>query len=150
MPITILCPNCKQELTINPSKNVEERVADCPKCKQVICIGNCLPKYSLRVSTNAYQLHFGKQWIGRNVPDTDVDISIEDNTNKMSRRHAIIHLQCDTQGVVLTLEDHGKNPTEIQNVELENGDIIYLNINDSIKMGGTKMYISNEYGDQTI
>ena len=65
----------------------------------------------------------------------------------MSRRHALVHLACAPSGIVCTFEEHGKNPTQLQGIELVNDDIIYLNVNDCLKLGDIKMYLAAAYGE---
>lgn len=147
MAIFIKCPHCKEELSLNPQMDLEKRQFDCPKCKQVVTVADSLPRCSLVTGGKRYQLHWGRNSIGRNYPNTDVDIPITDESNQMSRHHADIMLQCTNNGIDATIEDFGKNSTRIQGIELSNGDIIYLNPNDAIQMGAVIMYLSNEYGN---
>lgn len=147
MPIYIRCPKCNEELSLNPQKDLEKRLFDCPKCKQTIKVADSLPKCSLVSGEKKYQLHWGNNTIGREYPNADVSIPIKDSSNQMSRHHADIMVVCEANGIDITLEDFGKNPTSIHGVELMNGDIVYLNPNDPIQMGKVKMYLSNEYGN---
>lgn len=147
MAIFIKCPNCEEELSLNPQNDLEKRQFDCPKCKQTIKVADSLPKCSLCQGSRSHQLHWGNNTIGRNYPNASVDIPITDDSNQMSRHHADIMLQCTDNGINVTIEDFGKNPTKIQGIELINGDIVYLNPNDTIQMGSVTMYLTNEYGN---
>lgn len=147
MAVYIKCPNCHEELSLNPQNDLEKRQFDCPKCKQTIKVSDSLPKCSLCQGSQRHQLRWGKNTIGRNYPNVSVDIPINDASSQMSRHHADIMLRCTNEGIDITLEDFGKNPTKIQGIVLVNGDIIYLNPNDSIQMGAVTMYLSNEYGN---
>lgn len=147
MAIFIKCPNCSEELSLNPQNDLEKRQFGCPKCKQTIKISDSLPKCSLCQGSKRHQLYWGNNTIGRKYSNADVNILIADESNQMSRHHADIFLQCTNAGIDVTIEDFGKNPTKIQGIELVNGDIIYLNPNDSIQMGAVTMYLSNDYGN---
>lgn len=147
MAVFIKCPNCNEELSLNPQKDMEKRKFDCPKCKQVVTVADSLPRCSLATGDKRHQLHWGNNTIGRSYPDASVNIPIADESSLMSRHHADIVLQCTNNGIDVTLEDFGKNPTKVQGIGLINGDIVYLNPNDSIQMGSVTMYLTNEYGN---
>lgn len=145
MNIFIKCPNCGGELQVASAEGLESKNASCPQCKQPNSIKDYLPKYSLKVDGKNYQLHFGRQWVGRQKDGNDTEVQIPDETRYMSKKHAIIELRCTAAGVECTFEEHGKNPTAKEGIELIKDDIIYLSINDCLTMGGKKMYLANEY-----
>lgn len=145
MTITLKCPYCQEELQVNCAERLEEKKAVCLKCKQPNAIKAYLPKYSLKVDNENYQLHFGRQWVGRKKEGNNAEVQIPDETRYMSKKHAIIELSCTQSGIECTFEEHGKNPTSKEGIELIKDDIIYLNINDCLKLGGKKMYLANEF-----
>lgn len=145
MNIFIKCPNCGGELQVASAAGLEERNASCPQCKVQNAIKDYLPKYSLKVDGRNYQLHFGRQWVGRKREGSDSEVQIPDETRYMSKKHAIIELRCTSGGIECTFEEHGKNPTSKEGIELIQDDIIYLNINDCLTLGGKKMYLANEF-----
>ena len=147
MNINLKCPHCGGEIQVASAVGLEKKTAQCPLCKETGCLGDFLPKYSLKVGDVNYQLHLGKQWVGRKKAGNDAEVQIEDETLYMSKKHAVVELQCTAAGIECTFEEHGKNPTSMQGVELINDDIIYLNINDCLTLGGKKMYLANEYGE---
>lgn len=146
MKINIKCPVCGEELQVESAEGLEEKKATCPKCHKPSAIKDCLPKYSLKVDGGNYQLHFGRQWIGRKKDGNDAEVQIPDETLYMSRKHAIMELRCTAAGIECTFEEHGKNPTSKEGIELIEDDIIYLNFNDCLTLGGKKMYLANEFG----
>ena len=146
MNINIKCPQCNKEIGVVSTTGLEKKVAECPHCKTKMNIGEFLPKFSLKVGDKSYQLHFGRQWIGRKKEGNDADIQIEDKAGYMSKKHAAVELTCSASGIVCTFEEHGKNPTTLQGIELVNDDIVYLNISDCLKLGDKRMYLANEYG----
>lgn len=145
MNINIKCPHCGTVSLVNCVSGMEQKSLACPKCQVVSKVGDYLPKLSLRTGDTTHQLHFGKQWVGRESKSNDAEIQMPDATRYMSRHHALIEVTCSAQGLLTTIEEHGKNPTELQGVELTEGDIIYLNVNDCVKMGDRRMYLANEY-----
>lgn len=145
MNIDIKCPNCGEELQVVSAAGLEGRNIECPKCHKQSSIKNCLPKYSLKVDGENYQLHFGRQWIGRKREGNTAEVQIPDETRFMSKKHAIIELRCTPNGIECTFEEQGKNPTSKEGIELIADDIIYLNINDCLTLGGKKMYLANEF-----
>lgn len=146
MNINIKCPNCGGELQVASMVGLEHKNASCPQCKQSNAIKDYLPKYSLKVDGTNFQLRFGRQWVGRQKEGSDVEIQIPDETRFMSKKHAIIELQCTQGGIECTFEEHGTNPTSKEGIELMEDDIIYLNINDCLTLGSKKMYLANEFG----
>lgn len=147
MKIALKCPVCKGEIQVESAVGLEEKNAECPHCHTKQKIGDYLPRYSLRVGSHNYQLHLGRQWVGRQKEGNDAEVQIPDESRYMSRKHAVVELRCTYSGIRCTFEEHGKNPTSLQGVELIADDIIYLNINDCLQMGGQKMYLAYEYQD---
>lgn len=146
--IIIKCPVCKGELQISASEGIEERKAACNHCGYQSQIKGYLPKYSIKVEGRSYQLHFGKQWIGREKPGNDAEIQIPEEKLYMSKKHAIIDVCCKTTGVVCTFEEHGLNPTKKGGIELIKDDIIYLSVNDCLTLGSKELYLADEFGDE--
>lgn len=145
MNIFVKCPHCGRVLQITSATGLENNKATCPKCKSNMTFGEFLPQLSLKVGNRNYQLHFGRQWVGRKKEGNDAEVQIPDETRYMSRKHAVIELRCAPQGVVCTFEENGKNPTRRGGIELIKGDIIYLNVNDCLTLGETPMYLANEF-----
>lgn len=145
MNIFIKCPNCGGELQVTSAVGLEDKNAACPQCKQANAIRNYLPKFSLKVDGKNYQLHFGRQWVGRQKEGNDAELQIPDDKRYMSKKHAIIVLRCTPNGVECTFEEHGTNPTSKEGIELIEDDIIYLNINDCLTLGNKRMYLANEF-----
>ena len=69
---------------------LEAKNAECPHCHKKMKIGDFLPCLSLQVDDKRYQLHFGRQWVGRQTSNNTAEIQIPDPSNYMSRRHAVI------------------------------------------------------------
>ena len=145
MNIFVKCPNCGGELQVTSAVGLEEKNATCPQCKQPNKIKDFLPKLSWRVGDRNYQLRFGCQWVGRKKEGNDAEVQIPDDSRYMSKKHAIMELKCTAAGVECTFEEHGKNPTSKEGITLVEDDIIFLNINDCLTLGTTKMYLANEY-----
>lgn len=145
MNIFIKCPHCGGQLQVASAPGLENKSAACPQCKQSASIKDYLPKLSLKLDDQNFQLHFGRQWVGRLKEGSDAEVQIPDETLYMSKKHAVIELQCTANGVECTFEEHGKNPTSKDGIELVKDDIIYLNINDCLTMGSKKMYLTNEF-----
>ena len=145
MNISLKCPKCKRELSVPSSEGLESKKTTCPHCKYACTVGDLLPKLSLKVDGQNYQLYFGSQWVGRQKAGNDAKVQIPDETRYMSKKHAIIELRCTAQGLECTFEEHGKNPTKKEGIELIEGDIVYLNVNDCLSMGGRQMYLADEF-----
>lgn len=145
MNIFIKCPNCGGELQVASTAGLEDKQAPCPQCMKQNAIRDYLPKLSLKVDDTKHQLHFGRQWVGRRKEGNDAEVQIPDETFYMSKKHAIIEISCTPNGIECTFEEHGKNPTTRGGIELVKDDIIYLNVNDCLTLGGKKMYLANEY-----
>lgn len=148
MNIFIKCPYCGIEIRVASCIGLEKQKATCPKCKSNAAINEYLPKYSLKVDGRNYQLHFGRQWIGRKIDGNGAEVQIPDETCYMSRKHAVIELRCTDNGIECTFEEHGKNPTRKDGAELIKDDIIYLDFNDCLTLGGKKMFLANEFEKQ--
>ena len=147
MNINIKCPHCGGELQVASAVGIEERSAPCQHCKQPAPIKDYLPKCSLKVDGKNYQLRFGRQWVGRKKEGNDAEVQIPDETRYMSKKHAVIELRCTANSLECTFEEHGTNPTSMAGVSLMKDDIIYLNINDCLTLGGKKMYLAQEFGE---
>ena len=147
MKIGLRCPLCKGEIQVESKPDLDKMTAECPHCHTKQLIGDFLPRYCLRVGTQNYQLRFGRQWVGRKNDSNDAEVQIPDESCYMSRKHAVVELKCTSSGIRCTFEEHGKNPTSLQGVGLIEGDIVYLNINDCLQLGGQKMYLAYEYQD---
>ena len=145
MNISIKCPRCGGELQVVSAAGLEKKKLTCPKCKQQMTIGECIPKLCLKLGAKKYQLHFGKQWVGRKKAGNDAEVQIPDEQRYMSRKHALIELCCTANGVECTFEEHGKNPTLKDGIPLIEDDIVYLFINDCLKLGETRMYLASEF-----
>ena len=145
MNIFIKCPHCGEELQVVSAVGLEQKKVSCPKCKQPCTIGECIPKFCLKVEGKKYQLHFGKQWVGRKKEGNTAEVQIPDEKRYMSRKHALIELRCTANGVECTFEEHGTNPTLKDGIELIEDDIIFLFINDCLKLGETRMYLAGEF-----
>lgn len=145
--IFIKCPNpdCGGELQVASAVGLEKKKTSCPLCNRSYTIGDYLPKFSLNVDGKNYQLHFGRQWVGRRKAGNDAEVQIPDETMYMSKKHAIIELTCTQAGVECTFEEHGKNPTGRDGIKLVKDDIVYLNINDCLTLGGKKMFLAAEF-----
>ena len=146
MNIFLKCPHCDHEIMVASATGVETKVAECPKCKTKMPLAEFIPKCSLKVGERCFQPRFGPQWVGRQCSTGGADVQIPDPSAYMSRRHALVHLACAPSGIVCTFEEHGKNPTQLQGIELVNDDIVYLNVNDCLKLGDIKMYLAAAYG----
>lgn len=146
MNIQLKCPHCGGEIQVASAVGLEEKTAKCPLCQQSSLIGCYLPKFSLKVDCANYQLRLGRQWVGRKKDGNDAEVQIDDETRLMSKKHAVIELRCTADGIECTFEEHGMNPTTVQGIELIKDDIIYLNINDCMALGGRNMYLAAEYG----
>lgn len=145
MNITLKCPQCGNVISAAAADGLEKRKAECPRCHTLQAVSDYLPSLCLHTDTSVHQLHFGAQWVGRQSKGSDADVQIPDPTGYMSRRHALVRVDCTAAGLRCTYEEHGKNPTAVQGIELVEGDIVYLNVNDCLMMGDTKMYLSNEF-----
>lgn len=142
------CPNCGQELQLQQQQGLESKSATCPACNEATKVGDYLPKLCFCVNNNNYQLHLGSQWIGRKSSASQAEVQIPDETNYMSKKHALVTVTITANGYSCTFEEHGMNPTKLQNVPLLKDDIVYLNVGDCLELGGRKMYLAAEYGDE--
>lgn len=146
--ITLRCPDCKKDLQLQSALGIEAKTANCPHCQKPHKICELLPKLSFMVNNNSYQLHLGKQWVGRQSPNSTAEVQIPDSTCYMSKQHAIVTITITANGYKVTFEEHGKNPTSLQNVPLIADDIVWLNVGDCLVLGGQQMYLANEFGEQ--
>lgn len=147
MNIALKCPRCGGEIQVACSAGLEERTAECPHCHAKEKIGAFRPKLALRTEGVAYALRFGRQWVGRQADGSDAEVQIPDPSRFMSRKHALVELKCMAEGIRCTFEEHGTNPTSLQGIELMEDDIIVLNVNDCLTMGGRSMYLSGEFAE---
>lgn len=147
MNIVLKC-TCGAELTVGSAAGMEDKNLACPQCKRSAPVKEYYPKFSLHVGDRNYQLRFGNQWVGRKTDSNDAEVQIPDESRYMSKKHALINLSCTPNGIECTFEEHGKNPSEKDGIKLIKDDIIYLRTNDCLKLGETKMYLANEFGEK--
>ena len=139
--ITLRCPDCKKDLQLQSAIGIEAKTANCPHCQKPHKICELLPKLSFVVNNNSYQ-------VGRQSPNSTAEVQIPDSTCYMSKQHAIVTITITANGYKVTFEEHGKNPTSLQNVPLIADDIVWLNVGDCLVLGGQQMYLANEFGEQ--
>lgn len=145
--IRLKCPHCGTEIDAPAAVGVEKKNAVCPKCNQSSQLGDYLPKLSLKVDDKNYQLHLGKQTVGRKCDAGKADIQIPDETRYMSKTHAEMELKVSAMGIDVLYEEHAMNPTLLQGIELVENDIVYLSVNDCLQLGDVRMYLAPEFGE---
>jgi hypothetical protein len=98
-----------------------------------------------KTSTQTFDLHLGKQVIGRKSESVPCDIMIDCNDQFMSRSHFAINIVQNSRGLmVYELTDFkSKNRTLINEKELSLTDTYLLQDNDTIQAGETKLIFKN-------
>lgn len=143
--VSLRCPDCNGEFQVASASGLEEKKVACPHCNKEHKISEYLPKLCFCIGNDRYQLRLGSQWVGRKSASNTAEVQIPDDTRYMSKHHAIVSISFTANGFKCTFEEHGTNPTHLQNVPLIDGDIVYLNVGDCLELGGQKMYLANEY-----
>ena len=173
----VICPNCKSLLTISTQEDISEKLLTCPRCKYKAKVSVYLQEMAkihpacsndstllspgiiqqmdrtvgvLYVDGKGYQLHKGKNTIGRKATSSSAEIQIESGDRFMSRSHACITVKDGMSGLEHQLEAlNPKNPIKINGNILENDDLIVLQWGDNLTFGKTDIVFERpNYGEE--
>jgi len=145
----VRCPHCKQQFkpVITVVMDRQSGVDTQPVLAPPVAGGakGWLVVHDEKTFTQTFSLGLGKQVIGRKSETRPCDIMIDCNDPYMSRNHFIIDVVQKPGNIIsYSLSDSGsKNRTFINARELAPADVYYLQDNDTIQAGETKIVFKN-------
>lgn len=163
----IKCPKCGKVLAIHRQPGLENMNVPCPVCKNkspffqfekvqpkqhvsdTVLPENLKPtKISLVdcVSGTSYELPVGVNTVGRGHPTSAANVQIATKDMGMSRVHSTIEVLKTTTGNLRCIISNAlnKNATCINGKKLEDGNKIFLNNGDIVKMSRSEFKVEIE------
>lgn len=166
----VKCPTCGVVLEVRNSKVEIFKIINCPQCgtklrvrfEQVdnsvvdaktfiagmdgggeTIIAKTEP-FDLKVfivcEGKTYELHDGRNLVGRKASTSLADIQLEVEDRFMSRNNAVVNVIRTSDYFTVSIANHqNKNPIKVGTVALLDGDELVLSDGDEITMGTTKM-----------
>lgn len=162
--VDIKCPKCGKVLRLQQRPGLENLLVPCPACGTRTPFANCkrvylqpqaekteLPSHLKackvqlvdRATQRSYELPVGRSSVGRAHATSAADVQIVTADNGMSRVHSTIEvLKTSSGGMRCTISNaNNKNATYINGEKLEDGDEIYLNDGDVVKMSRSEFSV---------
>ncbi|MBQ8487639.1 MAG: FHA domain-containing protein [Prevotella sp.] len=168
--VRIICPKCKTSLNVSNINNEPFRLIACPQCQTQLRIKfNVQPPaapppapahdesetvigtarklsatYALECEGRTYQLADGVNTVGRQATTSRASLQIATGDQKMSRHHAQIQLQRLANNTVkLKISNwQNKNGTWVNGMQLADGEILFIEPGDNIRMGSTELTLT--------
>ena len=93
----------------------------------------------LRVGSQSFQLHLGRNLVGRKSNSSNADVQIPTDDLQMSREHAVVNIARIADGSlrVLIRNLKGNVSTSVKGMKLEDGDEVVLTNGAELKLGQT-------------
>lgn len=177
--IKVICPNCKNRLTIPYQSGLSDKLLTCPICrfKAKVAIyqqgraaqggygSDGEPTQvnfdslgamdrtigSLYIKEKEFALKKGKTVIGRCASTSRADMQIPTDDLYMSRVHAAITVREGANGLVHLLEPmNPKNPIRVNGIKMEQGDVVALEWGDRLQFGHTELIFEHpKYNEES-
>ncbi len=174
--IRISCPVCGSVLVVKNSSDNAFKEVTCPVCKKrspyasfrivltdanedhteyptAYCdTGNIIGSLVSQALSSRWQLHEGRNVVGREAQSSHAQIRLPCTDRRMSREHLVIEVsRVEGKGFVhcASLTKEQVNPTYVGSVLLEYGDKIVLHHNDVIKLPGIELRFEQAGGEST-
>lgn len=150
--LRIKCPSCGIILDVRNSKNEDVKRIVCPGCKKHLAI----TFHETQVPTSQsvavlffgkaeYQLKEGTQMIGRKDPQSKAEIQIATGDASLLLEHA--HLKVvernDGSNMYIVSPCSHEATLFVNQLPLEEGDEVMLNIGDELRMGDTVLLLKS-------
>lgn len=176
MKIVFKCTNasCGMDLSIDDTIiNPANPKVRCSKCKKIIDLGPVLARKRLNNEKQAkkntqetiawlvvhdentdkqvFNLKAGKYIVGRYNQSKPCDVMIKCNDHYMSRNHCVLEVRASGSGIaeVLLTDNKSTNGTWLnakELVALKEGEIIFLEDDDMLQLGMTKVIVKLKQG----
>jgi hypothetical protein len=166
-PMILQCGKCKTKVNVViENEAIQKPVFTCPACKTVNKI--VLPEtetvtpeennpagwllYSAATGeTKTYILKAGTNTIGRKTENNTATVLLEVDDKTISRSHITIEIAVNKAGFFeyLVFDNNSANGTYINNEPLKPGNELYLNNEDIIQLGLTKITLKTPYPSAT-
>lgn len=134
-----VCPGCGAGLRVRfgIDQIIEEPVEDSTRLVQPITVQGPV----LVSNGKFFELHLGRNIIGRKADSSVADIQIATDDKLLSRHHALISVESQANGSLrVTLTNYkNKNITRVNGLILVDDDVVVLSDNSTILMGATTM-----------
>ena len=172
---TVKCPSCGVVLEVRNSKSEELKIINCPNCSMILRVrfgrqvgeimdaethiagsgedGNTMlvgttptgDKAVIVCGGRRYELHEGRNIVGRRASTSIADIQIDVADQYMSRLNAIINVKKSGAQLLVTISNYkNQNPMMVGTMKLLSGDEMVLGNNDVFTMGKTRMTLNIE------
>ncbi len=156
---SVKCPNCQQRNKFKDFKRILPTVSAPVASENDETQISCMRKESIgylldKATGRRYPLREGKQLVGRKPYKSPpkADIPIETTDQGMSREHLYIDVMAGRDGRFHVYASNAKNqnPTEINGIQLMDGDKVGIRHGDVIKLCDTKLvFVSTPVNDET-
>lgn len=171
----VKCPSCGVVLEVKNSMNEPVKIITCPQCgtslrvkfqqqtenepldartylansggnETQIAMGNFVGgKVFVVCEGNSYELHEGRNVIGRKAKSSVADTQLDVNDRYMSRENALVNVYKEGGSVTVSIACYKNlNPIFLGKKELKKDDELILSDGDEFTMGTTKMTIKIE------
>lgn len=171
----VKCPSCGVVLEVKNSMNEPVKIITCPQCgtslrvkfqqqtenepldartylangggnETQIAMGNYVGgKVFVVCEGNSYELHEGRNVIGRKAKSSVADTQLDVNDRYMSRENALVKVYKKGGSVTVSIACYKNlNPIFLGKKELKKEDELILSDGDEFTMGTTKMTIKIE------
>ncbi len=150
--LRIKCPSCGIILDVRNSKNEDVKRIVCPGCKKHLAI----TFHETQVPTSQsvavlffgkaeYQLKEGTQMIGRKDPLSEAEIQIATGDASLQLVHARLKVAARNDGNHIYIISPYSHETAVfvNQLPLEEGDEVMLNIGDELRMGDTVLLLKS-------
>lgn len=171
----VKCPSCGVVLEVKNSMNEPVKIITCPQCgtslrvkfqqqtenepldartylangggnETQIAMGNYVGgKVFVVCEGNSYELHEGRNVIGRKAKSSVADTQLDVNDRYMSRENALVNVYKEGGSMTVSIACYKNlNPIFLGKKELKKDDELILSDGDEFTMGTTKMTIKIE------
>ena len=148
----IECPNCHKRFTVEYFDGLEAKQVQCDCCKLTLPFNSFLKVHrtvvkpvtpvigqlQIKTTGDIYPLFEGEYIVGRTGTAKEAGLKLAVSDRSMSRLHLkmkVVKVSFNYYHIVENAEN--KKPTYINGRELQQGEVVYLNYGDTLKMGET-------------
>lgn len=162
--IDIKCPKCGKVLRLQHLPGIENKIVPCPVCGARTPFLQCVKVQSVkpvddtelpsslkkskvflvdRLNNRSYELPLGRNSVGRAHETSTANVQINTADKGMSRVHSVIEVISTASGNIRCIISNAKNKnaTYVNGEKLEDGDELYLEDGDTVKMSVSEFRI---------
>lgn len=150
----IECPNCHKRFMVEYFDGIETKQIQCgnENCKMTLPFSSYLivqrtlvkpvtpviGQLQIKSTGDIYQLYEGEYIVGRTGTAKEAGLKLAVSDRSMSRLHLKMKVVKTALNYFHSVENaENKKPTYINGRELQQGEVVYLNYGDTLKMGET-------------